>query len=116
MARFLTLFTLVFALALAAMNPVGNWSCTATTPDGDEVPWSMEISGNSGHYVAVLTSERGKMNIPQTRVDGNTLTFQVNVGGEGTFTISLTFDGDTFRGSWKGDDRGGELKGKRKAT
>jgi hypothetical protein len=56
------------------------------------------------------------MTIPQTHAEGDTLTFQVNVAGEGVFTISLTFEGDTFRGTWKGDDRGGELKGKRKSA
>ncbi|MFN7924335.1 MAG: hypothetical protein U0Q16_29805 [Bryobacteraceae bacterium] len=114
MLRCLTIL-LGVAIALHAETGkfLGTWSCTATTPNGDEVPWTLELAQPDGKLKVSIKSERGDLAVPDARMDGDTLSFDVTVG-EGKFHIELRFEGDKVKGSWKGGDDSGTMKGTRK--
>jgi hypothetical protein len=54
------------------------------------------------------------MPISSVSVDGQTMVV-VSVAPDGTATLSLTFTGDTFTGSWSFADMSGTLTGRRRA-
>jgi hypothetical protein len=58
--RSIVLFlTLLVATAPAAeTNAVGTWSCTARTPDGREVPWTLQVTAKEAKLAAVIKTGR----------------------------------------------------------
>jgi hypothetical protein len=104
---------LAAALLRAEVDPVGRWACSATTPNGNEVPWTLEVSKKEGKLAVMIKSHRGDLSAPEPRLEGDVLSFAVTVG-EGTFDIRLHIKGDQMEGSWKGGDASGVMKGSRK--
>ena len=111
------LFTvMIVASSLGAQkaDPVGTWNCKASTPNGNEVPWTLEVTRQEGKLVATAKSERGgEMRATETRMEGDTFSFEV-AGPQGTVQVKVTIKGDEFEGAWKGGDSGGSMKGVRK--
>jgi len=110
---------IVLAVALAAClplaaesNPIGEWSCTATTPNGERVPWTLLVQREEGKLAATIKSHRGELKAHNTRLEQDTLVFSVKVG-EGEFEISLRIEGDQLKGNWKGTDASGAMVGSR---
>ena len=102
-------------LAFAAANPVGVWDCEATTPEGDRLPWTLQVAKDSQNLKVVARSNRGEIAVPDAQLEGDTLTFSVPVDGQ-KYQIKLTFEGDALKGNYKGGEATGPISGKRRSS
>jgi hypothetical protein len=103
---------LILAPAFAA-DPAGSWDCQATSPDGDQLPYSLHVKKQDDRYIVTISSDRGEVPLPDARIEGNKLTFTVPRDGV-TYTVTMTFDGDTVKGTYQGGDVSGPVSGKRR--
>jgi len=96
----LALFLGLFALTAYAADVTGTWKGTAESPVGTvERTFVFKVDGNK------LTGETssnmfGKSTIDDGKVDGDTI----------TFTISITFQGNNAKVTYKGMVNGDEIK------
>ena len=113
------LLRILLAVLLAATlwgqgaDPVGTWDIKSSTPNGNEVPGTIEVARQDGKLTVKLNSSRGEMPAQEARMDGDTLAFDITVG-EGKFEIRLNIKGNQLEGTWKGNDQSGTMKGSRK--
>lgn len=104
-----------FALFLFAQptDPVGKWDCTATTPNGENVPFRMTVTRQDGKLaIALRAADRPEFTVPDAKLEGDTLVFSVTVS-DGRFSIRMKIGQDTLEGEWRGNDESGKMKGKR---
>ena len=90
---------------------LGKWNCTAQSPNG-ELPSVWVIREEGGALVVEVELDGTPHPAEDVRLDGHSLTMRVTYQSAG-YDISVTFDGDTFAGSWSGSGSQGSLKGKR---
>lgn len=86
----------------APVNPVGTWDYTATTPDG-ETSGTLTLTGSADNLAGSLTLEvlPGPATLEHLAFDDNTLTFSFDAGQPGQAKASLTFNADTFSGTFE---------------
>ncbi len=97
----------------AEANPVGVWECTAGTPDGQQVPWTLKISMENGKYVGVTNSHVGERPIQNARLDGDSLSFEVK-RDEGSHRVKVKITGDRLEGTWTAGEMDFPVRGTRK--
>ncbi|MBL8296331.1 MAG: hypothetical protein JNN08_31090 [Bryobacterales bacterium] len=105
------LFIFLFT-ALAWAEPFGTWECEATTGDGERIPYTLNVRKSDAGLDVSIRSSRGEIKLPSAKLDGDNLTFTVEVDSE-PYSVKLTFSGDTVRGEWKGAGATGPMSGKR---
>jgi hypothetical protein len=97
-----------------AVDPVGAFDFT-TTVDGSPVTGTITITRSGAEYGgSVSTNVTESMPITAVTVEGQT----VQVTGstpDGPATLSMTFTGDTFTGTWSYAGMEGSLTGRRRA-
>lgn len=108
------LYLFIFA-ALAWAEPFGTWDCEATTGDGERIPYTLSVRKTGSGLDVSIRSSRGEVKLPGAKLDGDNLTFTVDVDSE-PYSVKLTFSGDTIRGEWKGAGSTGPMSGKRSAV
>jgi hypothetical protein len=109
---FLGLLAVPAAPASAGNESVlGKWNCTAQSPNG-ELPSIWQIKEDGGALVVEVELEGTAHPAEEVRLDGRTLTMRITYQSVG-YDITVTFDGDSFAGSWSGQGAQGSLKGKR---
>lgn len=97
-----------------SVDPVGSFDFT-TSIEGTPVAGTITITQNASGYGGTLSTDMtDSMPISSVSVDGQTMVV-VSVAPDGTATLSLTFTGDTFTGSWSFADMSGTLTGRRRA-
>lgn len=101
------LLTIILALAIAgcrsdksgetkAFDPVGDWEYKVTTDVSYGV---ITITGEKGDYSGSMTTEIfGTLQIQALKIEGNTLTGDLDVGGTPA-KIQCDFDGDQISGA-----------------
>jgi len=107
------LFFLLAALAWA--EPYGTWDCEATTGDGETRPYTLNVRKSDAGLDVTIRSGRGEIKLPTAKLEGDNLTFSVDVDNE-PYSVKLTFSGDTVKGEWRGGGTSGPLTGKRSAV
>ena len=82
------------------VNPVGAWSYTLSTPDG-EVGGTLTFTGSLDDLSGTLTNDvlSGPATLEQVELDGSDLTFTFDAGQYGRVDASLTLEGDAFEGT-----------------
>ena len=94
------------------VDPVGSYTLT-TNIQGTPVNGQMRIRGEPGSYTgAVYTDFTGELTISSITVQGDVVFLTANTP-DGPADIRITFDGDTFTGSWTLGAEGGSIQGRR---
>ncbi|GAB5525615.1 MAG: hypothetical protein Roseis2KO_34870 [Roseivirga sp.] len=79
-----------------AFDPVGDWEYKVTTDVSYGV---ITITGDKGNYAGSMTTEVfGTLQIQALKIEGNTLTGDLDVGGTPA-KIQCEFDGDEISGA-----------------
>jgi hypothetical protein len=96
----------------APLNPVGVFEFT-TAVDGNPITGGVEVTGQAGAYGGrIRTSITPDMPISNVAVMGNEMVVTGDTP-DGPVTLTMTFTGDTFTGSWELNGDGGNLTGRR---
>ncbi len=94
------------------VDPVGSYTLT-TTIQGTQVNGQMRIQGEPGAYSgAVYTGFTGEIPIRSVSVDGNQVFIMADTP-DGPVDVQITFDGDTFTGTWMLGPERGPIQGRR---
>ena len=115
----LRLSVLVFALA-ALVHPVsasaqelaGRWEATRETPRGEMVQ-TLILQQEEGVWTGTLSLMRQEMEIKEVKVEGNQVTFTMELAGRGRGAQAPRTITQTFRGTLEGDEIKGEMEGPR---
>lgn len=110
----LTIFSTILAFAQKTDPLVGKWKMSSTTPDGDQVPWTLTITYADGKYAATAAAGEGEGPVSELKVDGTKLHFRVPYQGN-EYDIDLKLEGDSLAGTWSGGGSSGETKGQKSA-
>ena len=98
---------------LVGAGPSGTWDCTATTPNGEDHPFTLKVAKTEGKLEVIITGDQGDIKVPDPKLEGDTLEFRIQVDA-GSFEIRMNFKGDVLEGTWKGTEVDGKMKGKRR--
>ena len=81
-------FLLVLALAVAPMlfagDIDGKWTGDVQTPDGNSISLTMSFKSDGGAVSGTITGPTGDVAITDGKMDGDTLTFNLDVDANGT--------------------------------
>jgi hypothetical protein len=89
----------------ASASVAGKWKGQGKTNSGRERAFVLELTDENGKIAGTLSVDEGTVAIEDAKVEGNELTFKLSVD-EGTYTIKVTVDGSSMKGSYRGP--GGE--------
>jgi imidazolonepropionase-like amidohydrolase len=92
----------------APVNPVGTWDYTVTTPDG-EGNGTLTLTGTPDNLAGSLTLDvlPGPATLENLSFDDNTLSFTFDAGQPGQVKASISFNADTFSGTFEVSGMGG---------
>jgi hypothetical protein len=94
------------------VDPVGSYTLT-TVIQGSPISGQMRIEGEPGAYTgAVYTGFTGELPITAVSVDGSQV-FITAETPDGPVDVQVTFDGDTFSGTWMLGPETGSIQGRR---
>ena len=102
----------------AAQQPdslAGEWKMVSSTPDGDDIPWTLTIHYKDGNYSASTSTGQGAEEPHNFKVDGENVSMNVMYDGE-EYEIKLKHTGDKLVGTWSGNGNSGDTKGERAST
>jgi uncharacterized protein (TIGR03066 family) len=115
---------LVTAFLLAAQSGakasdqdlVGKWKMTSFSPDGDPIPWSLNIKEADGKLVATLDTEnQGEVPANGFTATGAKVHLKAPYEGE-DYDIDLTLVDGKLTGTWSGNGDSGKTIGERAAA
>jgi hypothetical protein len=117
-----TNFAVVVALVLSAgmaraqkdSAVTGKWKMVSTTPDGNDVHWTLSITYKEGTYSATMGSEEGESAAKDFRVEGSKIHLRAPYEGE-EYDIDLKLVDGKLAGTWSGNGDSGETKGEKAA-
>jgi hypothetical protein len=92
----------------------GKWKMDSTTPDGNDVYWTLSITYKDGSYSAMIGSEQGEAAAKDFKIDGPKIHLRAPYQGE-EYDIDLKLVDGKLVGTWSGASDSGETKGE-KAT
>jgi hypothetical protein len=102
----------------AVVEPAGTWQLTVRSPEGEEVPLTLEVTGRGGALAGSI-SAMGKTVVPSSiEVSGSQLDIEfdgASFGMPGTFSFSLEISGDSATGSGTSPHGSFTLDGSRSA-
>jgi len=81
------------------MSVAGSFNCVTKTPMGDQTStFTIEVSGDS--FTGTNAGQMGSMAVENGKVEGNSLTWQMNMTVPMPMTLDCkaTIDGDTLTG------------------
>ncbi len=102
---------LIAALACAALwgavNPaLGKWNCSSVGENGAKLDWTLVVTDQAGQLAAVATLDGTDMSLFDTKIDGNVLTFKLQVNEHEVVSFELHIDGDKLTGRFEGKESG----------
>lgn len=115
---------LVTAFLLAAQSGAkasdqdlaGKWKMTSFSPDGDPIPWSLNIKEADGKLVATLDTEN-QGEVPANGFTANGAKVHLKAPYEGEdYDIDLTLVDGKLNGTWSGNGDSGKTIGERAAA
>jgi len=99
--------TLACAELWAAANPaLGKWNCSSVGENGATLNWTLVVTEKAGQLAATATLDGTEMSLLDTRMDGNTLTFKLQVNEHEIVSFDLHINGDKLTGRFEGKDSG----------
>ncbi len=120
-----TVFLCAAALALTAAQSdtktdikalVGKWKMTSISPDGDSIPWTLQVKEDDGKLAASVISQDGtEQPIKDLNTDEGKVKFKAPYEGE-LYDIELKMDGDKLTGTWSGNGDSGKTSGQREVS
>lgn len=83
------------------MSVAGTYDCVTRTPMGDQKSKFTVVDGGDGTFTGQNAGAMGSMDVIDGKIDGNTLTWKMNMVVPMPMTLegSATIDGDTLTGS-----------------
>ena len=94
------------------VDPVGSYTLT-TIIQGTPVRGQMRITGEPGAWAgAVYTGFTGELPIRSVSVDGSRVFITADTP-DGPVDVHVTFDGETFTGTWMMGPETGSIEGRR---
>ena len=83
------------------MSAAGTWNTTVKSPMGDQSGTFTVVDNGDGTFSGNLAGGMGSMDIEDGKIDGDTLTWKMNmvVPMPMTLTCEATVDGDSLTGS-----------------
>lgn len=98
---------LVCTALWAGGNPaLGKWNCSSVGENGAKLNWSLVVTEQAGGLAAMATLDGTDMQLFDTKLDGNTLTFKLRVNEQEVVSFELRIDGDKLTGRFEGKDSG----------
>lgn len=92
----------------------GKWKMVSTTPDGNDVHWTLSIGYKDGTYSAMMGSEEGESAAKDFKVEGSKIHLRAPYEGE-EYDVDLKLVDGKLTGSWSGNGDSGETKGEKAA-
>ncbi len=115
-ALLLAAFTLSAQSKASDQDLVGKWKMTSFSPDGDPIPWSLNIKEADGKLVATLDTEnQGEVPANGFTVIGEKVHLKAPYEGE-DYDIDLKLDAGKLTGTWSGNGDSGKTTGERAAA
>jgi uncharacterized protein (TIGR03066 family) len=111
-------FTLTTQLDAKASDQdlVGKWKMTSFSPDGDPIPWSLNIKEAGGKLAATLDTEnQGEVPANGFTVTGEKVHLKAPYEGE-EYDIDVTLVDGKLTGTWSGNGDSGKTTGERAAA
>jgi hypothetical protein len=102
---------LIAVLACTAICAVGNpalgkWNCSSVGENGTKLNWTLVVTEDAGKLAAMATLDGTNMPLLDPKVEGNTLTFKLQVNEHELVSFKLYIDGDKLTGRFEGKDSG----------
>jgi len=95
---------------------VGKWKMTSFSPEGDPIPWSLNIKEADGKLAATLDTEnQGEAPARDFTAAGDKVHFKAPYEGE-DYDIDLTLNDGKLTGTWSGNSDSGKTTGERAAA
>src|SRR5512140_1839168 len=95
------ILAVILAGALTAASvAAGVWDCTATTPDGEALKFTLTIQEEGGRVAGTIGDARGSTKIVDPKLEDSKLVFKTDYDGA-TYTLELKFTGDKLEGTYK---------------
>lgn len=93
----------------------GEWKMVSSTPDGDDIPWTLTIHYKDGNYSASTSIGQSAEEPRNFKVEGDNVSMNVMYEGD-EYEIKLKHSGDKLAGTWSGNGNSGDTKGERAST
>jgi hypothetical protein len=110
------LLALVLTTAMAHAQEdsavTGKWRMVSTTPDGNDVHWTLSITYKDGTYSAMLGSGEGETAAKDFKVEGSKIHLRAPYQGE-EYDIDLKLVDGKLSGTWSGNGDSGDTKGEK---
>ncbi|MGI8959690.1 MAG: hypothetical protein ACR2IV_08025 [Bryobacteraceae bacterium] len=90
----------------------GKWKMISTTPDGNDVRWTLSITYTNGSYSAMMGSDDGETAAKDFKVEGSKIHLRAPYQGE-EYEIDLKLLDGKLIGTWSGNGDSGETKGEK---
>ncbi len=106
----------VMGIARAQENEqlTGKWNMVSTTPDGNDISWTLSITYKDGAYSAVIGGEAGEGTAKDLKVEGSKIHMRVPYR-DNEYDIDLTLKEGKLVGTWSGNADSGQTKGEKAA-
>lgn len=85
---------------MSAMTVAGNWDCTIATPMGEHKGLLEVAPVDAAHFNGRISGDMGSLDIPDGRIAGNNLSWQMKLSMPLPMTLDCTaiVDGDMLSG------------------
>ncbi len=113
LTRAILIALLLASVLPAAIDAAGAWDCSAISPDGEPVKFTLKLREEAGGLAAAVETAQREMQLGPVKYQNSTVTFKVEYQGA-MYTLELKISGNKLAGTYKGDPATGEVKGTRK--
>ncbi len=93
----------------------GKWNMISTSPDGDEIPWTLSITNDDGKYNATVEGNAGLSPAKDFKVDGTKVHLRTTYQDQ-DYDIDLKLEENKLTGTWSGNGDSGPTKGTKAAA
>jgi hypothetical protein len=114
----------LLTLALIGLGPacwaadnlaVGKWDCVSKAETGPEQTWTLSIKEDAGKLSGTLKDWQGEIPLVDPKLEGNTLTFKIDVNPNCQAGFKATIEGNKLDGKFSCPEASGTLKGTRQS-
>jgi len=94
------------AVCAGANTAIGKWNCSSVAENGTKLDWSLQVAEQAGQLTAVATLDGTDMQLFDTKLEGDTLTFKLRVNDHEVVSFELHIAGDKLTGRFEGKEAG----------